>query len=100
MILLVAVLDRVSWKYGDPNAYRVVMIEAGHIAQNIMLACTANDLTACPTAALNHSEISSILGLESITQSPVYALLVGKPGPNEDQLLSVETVLGGGTQLN
>ena len=28
------------WKYDDPNAYRVVLIEAGHIGQNIMLAAT------------------------------------------------------------
>ena len=100
MILLVANLERVSWKYGDPNAYRVVMMEAGHIAQNIMLSCTGNGLTACPTAALNHREISNLVGIRKIAQTPVYALLVGKPGPNEDQGLSVEAVLQGNTSLN
>jgi SagB-type dehydrogenase family enzyme len=90
IIFLVAVLERVTWKYNDPNAYRVVMIEAGHIAQNMMLACAYNNLTACPTAALNHTQISDVLGLSSITQTPIYAILVGKPGKNEDQILPVD----------
>jgi SagB-type dehydrogenase family enzyme len=84
IIFLVAVLRRTMWKYNDPNAYRVVLIEAGHIAQNIMLACANNNLTACPTAALSHSQVSDMLALTDITQTPIYALLVGKPGENAD----------------
>lgn len=87
IIFLVAVLRRTMWKYNDPNAYRVVLIEAGHIAQNMMLACANNHLTACPTAALKHSEISEMLGLADITESPIYALLVGKPGENTDVIM-------------
>ena len=90
LIFLVAVLERVTWKYSDPNAYRVVMIEAGHIAQNMMLACTKNQLTACPTAALSHKEISAILGLTRITQTPIYALLVGKPSEVSDTTYTLE----------
>lgn len=87
VIFLVAALGRTTWKYNDPNAYRVVLIEAGHIAQNMMLACANNDLTACPTAALSHRQVSLLLGLSDITQTPVYALLVGKPGENIDTIL-------------
>jgi SagB-type dehydrogenase family enzyme len=90
MILLVAVLERTTWKYHDPNAYRVVLIEAGHIAQNIMLACTERGLTACPTAALCHSVISQALGLECVTHFPVYALTLGHPAPSSDTTYSVE----------
>lgn len=54
VIVLVAVLERTMWKYSDANAYRVVLIEAGHIAQNIMVAATNMGLCACPTAALAH----------------------------------------------
>ena len=90
IIFLVAVLRRTTWKYNDPNAYRVVLIEAGHIAQNIMLACTCNNLTACPTAALSHKQISKVLDLSDITQTPVYALLIGKPGENTDTIVAIE----------
>ena len=36
------------WKYDDPNAYRVVLIEAGHIGQNIMLAATQQRAVGLP----------------------------------------------------
>lgn len=79
MILLCAHMERTMWKYEDPNAYRVIMIEAGHIGQNIMLVATENGLTACPTAALDHTRAKRILGLKDITQAPVYALTLSAP---------------------
>jgi SagB-type dehydrogenase family enzyme len=79
MILLCAHLERTMWKYVDANAYRVVLIEAGHIGQNIMLSATDHGLTACPTAALGHTAIKSLLGLTKITHAPVYALTLSVP---------------------
>ncbi len=80
IIFLVAYLERVMWKYQDPNGYRVVLIEAGHKGQNIALAATAHGLSACPTAALNHDQISKYLKLDRITHSPIYALTLSRPG--------------------
>jgi SagB-type dehydrogenase family enzyme len=79
LIVLCAHLDRTMWKYVDANAYRVVLIEAGHIGQNIMLAATDHGLTACPTAALSHAVVKSELGISSITQAPIYALSLSVP---------------------
>ena len=79
IIFLVAFLERTMWKYSDSNAYRVVLIEAGHIGQNIMLAATLAGLSACPTAALAHSKIKSLLGLTRLTQAPLYALTLSYP---------------------
>ena len=80
VIFLCAALERTMWKYEDSNAYRVVLIEAGHIGQNIMLAATNHGLTACPTAALNHARIETHLGLQGVTNAPVYALTLCVPG--------------------
>jgi SagB-type dehydrogenase family enzyme len=90
VIFLVAVLRRTTWKYRDTNAYRVVLIEAGHVAQNMMLACTQHGLTACPTAALSHSKISSALGLTNLTNTPVYALAIGHPADSSDKVISLQ----------
>ncbi len=79
LILLCARLERTMWKYDDANAYRVVLIEAGHIGQNIMLAATSHGLSACPTAALCHSPIKRLLGLDRVTDAPVYALTLSVP---------------------
>ncbi len=80
IILLVAHLERPMWKYQDANAYRVMLIEAGHIGQNIMLAATAHGLSACPTAALHHDTVCRNLGLTDVLHVPVYALTLSLPG--------------------
>lgn len=80
VIFLCAFFERTMWKYDDANAYRVVLIEAGHIGQNIMLAATHHGLSACPTAALNHTEINRCVMLDqSVLHSPIYALTLGFP---------------------
>jgi SagB-type dehydrogenase family enzyme len=79
LVLLCAKLDRTMWKYEDANAYRVVLIEAGHIGQNMMLAATNHGLSACPTAALSHSAIKRLLGLDRLTDAPIYALTISAP---------------------
>jgi len=80
IIILCAHLERTMWKYDDANAYRVVLIEAGHIGQNLMLAATDHGLSACPSAALNHSLIRKCLKSRNrISEAPIYALTLGKP---------------------
>jgi len=80
LVILCALFERTMWKYDDANAYRVVLIEAGHIGQNFMLAATRHGLSACPSAALNHAAItSSIGGGRKFTHAPIYALTLGKP---------------------
>lgn len=83
LIVLCAFFERTMWKYDDPNAYRVALIEAGHIAQNVMLAGTDMRYTVCPTAALSHTCLFDLLGLQnSVTHCPVYVLAVGRPDRN------------------
>jgi SagB-type dehydrogenase family enzyme len=90
IIFLVADIKRTSWKYRDTNAYQVILIEAGHIAQNIMLCCTEDKFTACPTAALAHSAISGLLKLGSVTDAPIYAIAIGKPKESLDTYVSID----------
>jgi SagB-type dehydrogenase family enzyme len=87
MVILVAHFERTMWKYRDSNAYKVVLIEAGHIGQNIALAATRHGLTACPTAALAHSRIEALLGICDPLITPVYALALGVPGTDPDVTL-------------
>ena len=81
IIFLVADFARPMWKYQDPTAYRVTMIEAGHIAQNIMLTATKHGLVANPTGALNADAVETTLGVSGITKTVVYALAIGRTEP-------------------
>jgi SagB-type dehydrogenase family enzyme len=89
VIFMVANFERSMWKYQDSNAYRVILIEAGHRAQNLMATAATHGLTACPTAALAHAKVHETLGLpDQILQTPVYALTLDRALPNEDVLIS------------
>ncbi len=78
VILLVADFERTMWKYPHPTGYRVVVIEAGHIAQNILLAATANGLASAPTCALSDSVAERLLGLDALTSSVMYTISIGE----------------------
>jgi SagB-type dehydrogenase family enzyme len=91
LIFFVAVLERTTWKYEDPNAYRVVVIEAGHIAQNVLLAAHDCSIAACPTGAIAHSPIKRAFNLdkpENLTHTPVYCVGLGDPIPSTDRIIS------------
>jgi SagB-type dehydrogenase family enzyme len=89
VIFMVVNFDRSMWKYQDSNAYRVILIEAGHRAQNLMATAATHGLTACPTAALAHAKVHDVLGIsDSVLQSPVYALTLDKALPNQDELIA------------
>jgi SagB-type dehydrogenase family enzyme len=81
IIMLAANFERTMWKYPNPTAYRVILIEAGHIAQNISLAAADHRLTTTPTAAINDSHAHTLLRLDWIKQTMVLAILVGKAHP-------------------
>lgn len=89
IVFLVGYLERVMWKYQDPNGYRVVLIEAGHKGQNIALAATAHGLSACPTAAMNHDLVAQYLKLDRITHTPIYALTLSKPGLYDFEIFGI-----------
>ena len=70
------------WKYHNASAYRVAMIVAGHIGQNIMLVATQHGLVANGSGAFSAKLLEEALGLTSLTQSVVYALILGVPDPS------------------
>ncbi len=72
-----AVFARSIWKYRQ-RAYRYVYLDAGHVAQNLLLAATALGLGACPIAAFYDSEVERLLGMEGEDESPLYMAVVGR----------------------
>jgi SagB-type dehydrogenase family enzyme len=79
VVFLVANYERTMWKYGHPNAYKVVQIEAGHIVQNMLLTATYEGLAGTPTAALQEDAIEQVLGEQDLCHSAVYAVVLGTP---------------------
>ena len=68
---------RCEWRYGI-WAHRVALIDAGHVGQNLYLACAALGLGTCAIAAFDDDKLNGVLGLEGVEQFVVYVATVGK----------------------
>ena len=74
-----AVLERSRWKYGE-RFLRYVLLDAGHIAENVALAATALGLGTCQIAAFFDEEAAGILGVDPDVEPVVYMSTAGRPG--------------------
>lgn len=82
VIFLVANFPRSMWKYHLAAAYRVVLMEAGFIGQNIALAATSHGASAVPSGALKESLLERYLGITPIETSVVLTLSIGYASGN------------------
>ena len=72
MVVMAARFARSFWKYrAHPKIYRAILLEAGHISQNIYLSATEFGLGAFITAAINEVEIEHALGLNPMQEGPL-----------------------------
>jgi SagB-type dehydrogenase family enzyme len=83
LFIMTAVFARTMWKYGRARAYRVVLLETGHLCQTFCLTATRLGLAPFSTAALKDSLIEKDLGLDGISESVLYiagvGLVAGRP---------------------
>jgi SagB-type dehydrogenase family enzyme len=78
VVLLSAVCSRTMVKYGD-RGYRYLLLEAGHVAQNVVLAATGLDLGSINLGGFRDADLSGLLHLDSETETVVYGVAVGRP---------------------
>jgi putative peptide maturation dehydrogenase len=70
LVVLAARFARSFWKYrAHPKAYRAIVLEAGHVSQNLYLAATELGLGAFVTAAINEVAIEEALALDALEES-------------------------------
>jgi SagB-type dehydrogenase family enzyme len=83
IFIMTAALPRSMWKYDHSRAYRVIQLDAGHLGQNLHLVATALGLGVFTTAALQDRAIETMLGVDGITETVIYAGAAGrKQKPN------------------
>jgi SagB-type dehydrogenase family enzyme len=79
VFLMTAVFPRTMWKYRFPRAYRVVLLDAGHLCQTFCPVATWLGLAPFCTVALKDSEIEKDLSLDGIRETALYLAAVGAP---------------------
>jgi len=72
-----AVPARMEWRY-DRAAHKVIAVDAGHVGQNLYLACTAMQAGACAIAAYSQHECDRLLGVDGDEEFTVYIAAVGR----------------------
>ena len=68
---------RMEWRYGLA-AHKVIALDAGHVCQNLYLACTALGAGTCAIAAYDQTECDRLLGVDGEEEFTIYIAPVGK----------------------
>lgn len=76
-IVIAADLERQSYKYAN-RGYRLTLIEAGHVAENISLYCAEQGLGACEMGGVQDGPLKQELELSGSIW-PILAIPVGHP---------------------
>ncbi|EPH44213.1 SagB family peptide dehydrogenase [Streptomyces aurantiacus] len=78
VVLLAASFRRVQAKYLE-RGYRIALMEAGHIAQNLQLVAAARQLRACGVTGFVDDIVNGVLGVAPRGESQaLYLLAVGR----------------------
>lgn len=76
-ILLVASFDRTVAKYGE-RGYRLVLLDAGHAAQNLLLTAEQMRLSAVAVGGYCDDSLASDLGIDGVSEAVVHTVLLGR----------------------
>ena len=68
---------RMEWRYGLA-AHKVIAIEAGHVCQNLYLACEAVSCGTCAIAAYDQEAMDQFLRIDGQDEFVIYIAPVGK----------------------
>ncbi len=72
-----AIPARTEWRYAEAS-YKVIALDAGHVCQNLYLACEAIGAGTCAIAAYRQDLMDGLLGVDGDDEFTVYIAPVGK----------------------
>jgi SagB-type dehydrogenase family enzyme len=75
--LWTAVPYRTEWRYSVVSP-KLIALDAGHMCQNLYLACTAVGAGACAIAAYDQQMLDAVLDVDGEDEFVVYVATVGK----------------------
>lgn len=83
VFLLTGLYERIIHRYGD-RSVPYCFLEAGHIAQNLLLAATSLNLGSVPIGAFTEETLQPLLHLPITREKVLYVIPVGKPLTYDD----------------
>lgn len=76
VFIISALFQRTTWKYHE-RTYRYILMEAGHLGQNLYLSATALGLGACAVGAFFDNALNQLLELDGQQEAALYIITVG-----------------------
>lgn len=77
ILFITAVWNRNMMKYRD-RGYRIILMEAGHLAQNFSLISSALGIGCCNSVGFHNGRINEVLDIEEEDEDSLYMALIGK----------------------
>lgn len=68
---------RMEWRYSCASA-KIIAIDAGHVCQNLYLACEAIGCGTCGVGAYHQARMDAFLGIDGVEEFALYMAPVGK----------------------
>lgn len=68
---------RTEWRYGKVS-HKIIALDAGHLCQNLYIACEAIDAGTCAVGAYFQRKMDKLLGVDGKEEFTVYLAPVGK----------------------
>ena len=82
LFLITAIFQRCTLKYQD-RGYRMVLIEAGEVGQNMILEATALGLGSCLVGGFHDDTVSELLEIDGVSEAPLLPVVVGRVAAGE-----------------
>jgi len=76
-LVMTAVFSRNQSKYGE-RGYRYILIEAGHIGQNLYLVSEALGLKCCALGGTQDQNLEKLIDVDGVTESVIYGFAIGR----------------------
>jgi SagB-type dehydrogenase family enzyme len=83
-VFLAGVMQRTKRKYGE-RGYRYVLLEVGHLAQNLCLASTALGLAVFTSCGFFDDTANRMLRLDGVDEAVLYVAYLGLPGEGRSE---------------
>jgi SagB-type dehydrogenase family enzyme len=80
LLVLTAIFERTTAKYGD-RGYRLILLEAGHVAQNLCLTAAAAGVGSLAWGGFFDDELNQLIGVDGVNEAAVHCLFLGGVQP-------------------
>jgi SagB-type dehydrogenase family enzyme len=76
LFIITGLFQRTVFKY-NARGYRFVLLEAGHVVQNLALTSTALELGLTPLGGFHDRDIDRLLQIDGVNHSSIYMAALG-----------------------